>query len=175
MIRISFLLTCIILLGCNQGGTGNTAQVSARLDSLISEIQKNEELEKFFASMDKVAFLKPSDEGFSTIVTSLGTITVSLENVSPYANGSRVTLTLGNVTSATINRLKMKIDWGKTDEKGYTIDVSEKTKKFTAPNPIRPGYWNKVQVILEDIPPTDLGYVRVSDVEIGGINLSSGW
>jgi hypothetical protein len=103
---------------------------------------------------------------------SLGTLTISLVDVKPYANGSKVTLTFGNPLAATIEGLKAKIEWGSVG-----VDGMPDNKKLEIPRRDFQGKvpsWSmtKADVVLEGLPPTTLGFVRVRDVGHQGILLN---
>jgi hypothetical protein len=124
------------------------------------------------SKMPKVAYLTPSDEGYSVLHMDLGALSVSLSDVTAYANGSRVVLVFGNPMSARLNGLKMAIDWGSVDGKGLPINDKQHTKQLTLSVAIRSGAWTRVQVVLEGVPPSELGFVRIREVEHTGISLS---
>ncbi len=111
-----------------------------------------------------VAYLTPGDNGFSIVNAGIGNLTVQLSDVVPYANGSKVVLKFGNPYSASISGLKATLDWGQTGPDGMPINAAETTKDFTFPQTLRAGMWTSVPVILEGVPPSRLGFVRVRNV-----------
>ena len=68
--------------------------------------------------MERVAYWRPGDNGYVAPRFDLGVITVKLDNVQPYASGSKVTLSFGNLSSAQIDGLKGKLDWEVVDKNG---------------------------------------------------------
>src|SRR5258707_15099297 len=78
------------------------ATLKEELDAVKSQQAMND-LNQEFATL---AYLTPGDEGNSVVQTDLGKMTVQLSNVEPYANGSRITLRVGNLTRATENGAK---------------------------------------------------------------------
>jgi hypothetical protein len=101
----------------------------------------------------------------------MGAITVSLDDVQPYANGSKVRLRFGNLTSASLTSAKAKIEWGSVDAKGSPKNEEARSKKLDFIKPLLPGMWNDVEVILDGVPPTDLGFIRVREFSNGSISL----
>ena len=89
-----------------------------------------------------VAYLTPGSEGYQVIESGLGQFTVSLSNVEAYANGSRVTLTFGNLTTATIRDPKVTVEWGTTDSKGIADNQSQRSRSVEFTRELRPGAWN---------------------------------
>jgi hypothetical protein len=115
--------------------------------------------------------LTPGESGFSPISTELGTVTVSLKDITAYANGAKVLLEFGNTTNATMFGLKAKIEWGKVDENRMPIRKSTRSREVNLIESIRPGAWASTKVILDGVPPTDLGLVQVRDLSFSSISL----
>jgi hypothetical protein len=141
----------------------------SRIDSLESDNFDN----KWEKLTDKIALLKPASDGYATIKSEYGVVTVSIENVSAYANGSRVTLRFGNTTSAGLTGVSYTIDWGRVDRKGAPLNDEALSKKLTIKKTLIAGSWNSVQVVLEQTPPTELGWVRIKDFQNNGISLTT--
>ncbi len=184
---IPFLLATILLLGCNSNDRRITEQqkqietLNHRLDSLSAEneslgsklesMKSDQSWKDLLQSFNEIAYLTPGEEGYSIIRTNLGAITVSLKNVQPYANGSRVTLQFGNTLGATIDGLKAKVEWGSVDSKGSPKNETERSKEIAPAKSLAPGTWTNVSVVLDGISPIDLGFVRVKEVHHTGIRL----
>lgn len=141
------------------------------LKASVSQLESNMTLNDIRRNMDDEAYLTPGAEGYSTIQTDLGRMTLSLDNVQPYANGTRVTLRFGNLTSATVNGAKANVEWGSVNERGLPIYGSTKSRQVSFSESLRAGAWTSVQVVLEGVPPTELGFVQVKGVTHTGISL----
>lgn len=177
-LRYLLFITSLLLAGCDM--TANTA-LEKRLDAANAQItslqnnlaayKQNTDLNELVAKFDKVAYLTPGSDGYSPVKFDLGKLTVQLADVKPYANGSKVTLKFGNILSASINGLKTTIDWGRVDAKGTPMNESAKSKEVIFIETLRAGAWTPVSVVLDGIPPNELGFVRVRDITHTGINL----
>lgn len=141
------------------------------LEKTVAEASQQDEWQKVLRGMEGVAYLTPGSQGFAAIKSNLGILTISMENVVAYANGSRITLSVGNPTAASLEGMKAKIEWGKVDNADIAINASVKSKDVQFVESFRPGSWTKTDVILEGIPPADLGFVRVRDIELSSIKL----
>lgn len=184
MLRIFLILaSCSFLAGCGystqqQSQSDELSTIRQELDALKAEmeaVKKNQaehDLDNLIKDFDQVAYLRPGDSGYSTIRYDLGTLTVELADITPYANGSKVRLRFGNPLSSTVNGLKAKIEWGQTDENGSPNNVEAKSKDVTFTESLQSGAWTTVSVVLDGVPPTDLGFVRVRDVTHTGIRLA---
>jgi hypothetical protein len=118
-----------------------------------------------------MAYLTPGSDGYSVVRTDLGPVTVSLIDVQPYANGSRVTLKIGNTTSATINGAKATLEWGNVDAKGLPNNENAKSRDVSFTESLTRGSWTTVRVVLDRVPPAALGFVRVKNILHTGISL----
>lgn len=169
---------CVQLFGCDSAPSEAEADrlaLRADVDALKSEIgtiKGERALEKIWDGIEKIAFLTPGSDGYSAIAFDLGVLTVQLVDVKPYASGSKITLKFGNVLSASVNGLKAKIDWGKVNENGTALNETTKSKEVTFTETLRHGSWTAVSVVLDGIPPNELGFVRVSGLQHTGIQLT---
>jgi len=120
----------------------------------------------------QVITLKPGATGYSMIDSDMGRIAVAIANIEPYANGSRVTLDFGNPSAARLTGVKAKIEWGSNDAKGLPLAATNtQSMTFTAPEPLPPGSWKQFPVDLGGVPPTQLGWVRISTFDSGTVDL----
>ncbi len=171
----NFIAFSLLLAGCNQGVT------NAQLDEqkkIVQELQtKIDKLEaKLFFSdtvkdWDKVAYLTPGADGYSVVKFDLGYLTIALDDIKPYANGSKVTLRFGNTLSSTITGLTATLEWGKVDKNGLPDNETTKSREVKFKESLRSGAWTQANVVLEGVLPTELGYVRVSKLDHTGIVL----
>ncbi len=144
------------------------------LGSELNEVKNNQnslQLDKMIRDFQNVAYLQPGDTGYSVVPFDLGSLTVQLSDVKPYANGSKIELKFGNPLSSSINGLKATVQWGRVDAKGSPDNKSEKSKDFTFTETLRSGAWTTVSVVLDGVPPNELGFVRISAVSHTGISL----
>ena len=170
------VVALFLLASCSSGGNDDPrvavleakvaalqAQVSS-LDPQLAALKRQADLNKMFRDWEGVAYLTPGSTGYAVVGMDLGKLTVSLANVAAYANGSKVTLQFGNLTSATIDGLKATVEWGPTDKDGTPNNVEAKSKEFSPTESLLPGAWNTTEIILEGVPPASLGFVRVREV-----------
>ncbi len=127
---------------------------------------------KIVGDMDGIAFMRPGDEGYSLVRYDLGTLTVAIDDISPYANGSKVTLRFGNPLASAVTGLKAKVEWGMTDEEGKSKADTIRSKDITLTEVLMPGAWTRSTFVLDGLPPSSLGIVRLSNVTHTGVRLS---
>src|ERR1017187_7105635 len=75
------------------------------------------ELNKMVQDWDQIAYLTPGSRGYSPVRTDLGAITISLDDVQPYGNGTKIKLRFGNTTDAILDGVKAKVEYGTVDRK----------------------------------------------------------
>lgn len=166
------MLLASLLLGCSQDS--RVPQLEARIAGLekqLEDIETRLRVQAEIGDWDSIAYLTPGSDGYSVIKMDLGHLTVNLANIAPYANGSKVSLVFGNLTSATIDGLKAKIEWGAVDDKGMPNNKDAKSREVKLVESLSPGAWNKTDVVLEGVAPTSLGFVRVREVGHQSIRL----
>lgn len=167
--------------GCGQ--TTNTAQLEQKVTELESHLKTTQgqvdtlttevATLQMQMALDRMAFLTPGSTGYGTVKMELGYLTVSLADVAPYANGTKATLRIGNLTNATISGLKATLDWGAVDKDGKPNNREAKSREESIVESLPPGAWSRVNVILDGVPPASLGFVRVRDVSHTAIQLRS--
>lgn len=182
MTRIVSAITFVFFMaGCDAPKQGPTWD--PRIDAVVTRIEalektsaaasQQEELRDLVRDLEGIAYLTPGSQGFSAIKSNLGILTISMENVVAYANGSRITLSVGNPMAASLEGMKAKVEWGKVDNANIAIDASVRSKNVQFAESFRSGSWTKTDVILEGILPADLGFVRVRNIELTSIKLAT--
>lgn len=163
--KLKILLTGLIFifpyLGCTP--TANKEDLD-KIDLRISllELQLNPY---------KTAYLTPGTDNYDIIDAGIGRLTISLDNVQPFANGSKVTLKIGNPTSATIDGVEADLEWGTVDKTGIPVNDTAKVKHVTFNEVLRAGAWTNVSCVLENTLPTELGFIRVKELSHSSIKL----
>ena len=89
----------------------------------------------------------------------------------PYATGSKVSLQFGNLTSARIDGLRAKLEWGRVDDSGAARTTRPSPGKSSSPSRRWPGAWTQADLVLAGVPPDELGFVRLKEVDHSGIGL----
>jgi Protein of unknown function (DUF3251) len=178
-IVLSGLVSALLLTACNEDP--RVPALEQRLEARLAELEAankalTEQVEtlKFQVDIlewDQMAFLKPGDAGYSAVKYDLGVVTVKLADVKPYANGSKISLQFGNLTSARIDGLRAKLEWGKVNDKGVPQNDKAKSRDVTFNEALAAGSWTVTELVLEGIPPTELGFVRLKNVGHRGIGL----
>ena len=172
--RTLFAFICFSLAGCTQPSDTRIAPLEERiagLEAKLIKLQQQVEMNQMFKEWEGIAFLTPGATGYSLLKSDLGTLTVSLTNVLPYASGSKVALQFGNLSSAAIDGLKAKVEWGPVDKDGTPRNAEAKSRDVVFNESLTSGGWTTAELVLEGVPPTDLGFVRLREVGHRAIRL----
>lgn len=120
------------------------------------------------------ALLTPGDSTYRTVKTDLGAILVSLSDVQPYANGSQVRIFFGNTTSVNIQAPKAMFRWG-SKPKDQPLDYTKgKSRTILFPREasvLRAGQWTSVVFQLDGVPPSQLDYITVEQIDWASVTL----
>jgi len=169
-IIIVFPVIAILMGACTSDNKiANLEKEIASLKGKVDSLEQARSWDDIIKDIDSIAYLTPGLEGYSIVQTDLGRMTVSLEDVQAYANGSRIKLRIGNLTSATVNGANATIEWGSVNDKGTPIYESTKAREVTFTQSLRPGAWTTISVVLTGVPPVQLGFVRIKKFSHSGL------
>ncbi len=190
-------LTCIALLslvficGCDSSTESKalpaevselklrTEALESKHDTLSIELSgvkaqvEAQSLAEMFRNSEKMVLLTPGGDGYQILPFDMGFITIRIADVKAYANGSKVNLMFGNPQFASINGISFKVDWGSTLENALPNNTTQRTKEFKILESLAAGTWTGTELILEGVPPAQLGFMRVTEFKNTGITLRS--
>ena len=165
------IIALVLISGCgeNKELLSRIKLLEENYESLKSTVEINETIASL--SDNKIAYLKPGDGGYSVIAFDLGKLTISIDNVTQYAGGVKVTFKIGNTLSSSISGLSANLEYGQVDEKGLPKGkVIDKRVKFQ--DELKGGSWNRTTVVLEGLDLKDLGYIRIKNMAHTGVKLT---
>lgn len=110
----------------------------------------------------QTAFLSLTEKGYSVAEMPVGSVLIAVRDVTPYANGVKVKLDVGNPTSATFPGLKLQVAWANAapGTKNYDSNTHQK-KEISISGEIKPGAWNTEEIILAPAKPDQVDYVTI--------------
>jgi hypothetical protein len=190
-----FLITVIFIILFDKSPEPSS-QLSPRVTIIENELKKHsDEISsintsifslKYFPALKSTVTFSPDAEGFQPIETSVGNIYVMLEKIEPYANGHKVTFSVGNPYAADIINVKTKIAYGMpfneflkqfpTEEQYIgkaSYDTWQSSLRVTEKD-IAEGLsarsWNLITFILAPSKPEEVGALRLT-IEATGLSL----
>lgn len=120
------------------------------------------------------ATIDPLQPGFGFINSGMVPLAVSVSDVAPYADGARITLNIGNPSTATIPDARVIIKYGQRQAalqkdtplaarlKSYNDwNTQLRTKETPLTEGLAPGTWNEIAIALPGIKPDALGYLDI--------------
>jgi len=118
-------------------------------------------------------YIDVNSKNYSVVKSDVGTFLVSCQGAEPYLEGYKLHLHIGNPTAMTVNNPTINIEWGREMPKwdSSTKDYSKicndwkqslKTTSITLTDPLKPGAWNAVDVILAPAKAEDLEHLVIT-------------
>ena len=140
--------------------------------TLLKEQLGNLRIDMMLRDLDGVAVIRPADTGnYKLIRHDLGFMTISLEDVVAYASGTKIVISLGNPLMAKLTRVTMSLEYVAKGDDGKAMHDAAVTKSHSV-DKLPEGTFTKTVIVLEEVKPDRFAYMRVKDIEIGGIVLS---
>ena len=150
---------------------GLSCMITSHLDEKVYSsinfwVEKQWKLEEMISPIQTPVNLKFSSNNFASVYTSPGAFPISVEGISQYGTGSRISLNIGNIYFATISSFSIKVQTkGKDTDKQITT-----VKSFS--NPLQPGSWNLVTVDIPEFAPNQLKDSFSLSLDVDQISLS---
>ena len=194
-ISVAIFLNCA-LTGCNIDDFTGVTEVKREIIELKSEVQKLRaelkttqgaiegaddsisdlqsdiiSLKTKAAKYSEAIFDPAAEEAFQRLDTSVGSFLVIVRDVSQKADGVKVSLLVGNITSAQVSNAVFKIEWGEREpnlgDDGFFDKYAQWLKTIQSvehkiSSDLHPGRWNKTQLALPGIQLEKFGYLKLS-------------
>ena len=134
-------------------------------------------------TMNETIVLDSSTKGYNRIDTEYGYFLISLEEIKPYLDGYKLILDIGNPSTILFKGFKLNAKWGKAYNKSDWIDGKDnenlspygryskslKVKSESFTKELKPGYWNRAELIISPAKANELGYLELS-METGAVS-----
>lgn len=163
--------------GAPQDAASRLQQLVTKLERDVASLQaKVKELEDGLGSVqselwslegekrDTIA-LDVSSRAHQRLDTDFGSFLVSIEDVSPYLNGQRLKLNVGNLSYVTYRGFTITAAWGKKFTAGMKFAdwrPSRQEKEISFTDTLLPGRWNRVDLFLVPASAEQLGFVNIT-------------
>jgi hypothetical protein len=162
---ITLLLFCTVVSACNKETKSEEKQPPVSSNSELTK-QMNELRGELSVVSARVTALESGDatvsaeeEGYDVAKTKFGPFTVSTRGATPYLDGYKIKLRIGNLTNANFNGAKLNVGWGLPYSQNVNINTwskSQKTKTFDLTNVIRSGSFTDMEVALTPAKPDEI-------------------
>jgi hypothetical protein len=153
-IAVVMLLIVLFTLGCGpkQGSNVPAAPAPEKKETLQEKVDRLEseliDLQVTIMRMsgDGWTEVNTANKGYDAIQTKFGTFLVSCNNITPYLDGYKVHVGIGNLTTANFNGATISFSWKKHKH--------QKEVSFT--NVFSPGVWTTVELEMTPAQPEDI-------------------
>lgn len=105
------------------------------------------------------ATVSTEEEGFDVARTKFGPLTVSARGATPYLDGYKVKIRIGNLANANFNGAKLKLGWGPPWDSQKDLEEwskAQKTKEMSLTTKLASGSFTDVDVVLTPARPEDI-------------------
>lgn len=145
----------------------------ASLEKKVADLEAKLKFDEFLIeqkqSRTEAVQLDPSSREFERIDSDSASFLVMVEDATPYLDGYRLMLKVGNPSNADFLNVKVKIRWSKPFEwKNYSDSAyaawqkAIHEKEVTINERIRGGAWNRVSIDLTPCKADELGFLEAS-------------
>lgn len=111
-----------------------------------------------------------STKEYQRVDTSTGIFLISFEDARPCLDGYKLILNIGNPSLVIYKGFTLTVKWGKKfndklPRQGKEYDEWEKSlqeKEMSFTEELKPGYWNRIELIISPAKLEQLGYLELS-------------
>lgn len=169
------------LTACNQGldaaAQADLAELRLEVDRLSAENKSLDERLTALRSdvavqganrrIEREAWIPINGSGYALLQTSHGPLAMSITDVKPYANGSRLILQIGNLSPAAFSEVKFTVQYGPSAEDAEYLDMEKgKTMEWSVSNSIPGARWSLHTLTLEGVKPDELDHLWITHGEV---------
>jgi hypothetical protein len=118
-----------------------------------------------------------TSKGFQRLDTDLGSFLVAIDGLTPYLNGHKLNLDIGNPSLSEFNGFILKVQWGKAFNPNGKVTYADwkeslKSKEVRFTEHLKPGHWNKIDLALAPAKLDQLEYIEI-EMEVNHVLLTS--
>ncbi len=121
--------------------------------------------------------LNAASKGFQRLDTELGPLLVSIESITPYRDGHKLRLNIGNPWMCKFAGFTLKAKWGeafkakgKATYADWKKSLKSKEEKFT--EILEPGHWNETDIVLDPSKREQLEHIEI-EIAVDEVRLIS--
>jgi len=113
------------------------------------------------------AWLLPATHTAVVLQSQAGDLRLSLGSLQSDADGTRVMLHIHAVSDKPLPALSAQVEWGEADSAtGKPLEASSQSQTLHLTDALLPGRDAAVSLSLKNVPPEQLGYVRIHDIQL---------
>lgn len=167
------LLSAALLNGCaappsasTRALHGEVGQLNQQVSQLTRQASALEQQNQLNSHSTQGAWLLPAANTRVELQSLAGPLMLSLTRIEAEASGTRALLTLRAAGDRPLQSLRMQVEWGELDAAtGKPLSAGALSQIIEVRNALLPKSEQPVPLRLSGLPPEQLGYVRIHDVE----------
>jgi len=180
---MALFISGVLVAGCNQGSSTPSTNNSQSNVAFASASETGEELKKLRSDLFGLelrlsalesgdATVSTEEEGYDVAKTKFGPLTVSTRGATPYLDGFKVKLRIGNLTNAHFNGAKLNVGWGPPlIEKNFAEWIkNQKKKKIDLTTRFLSGAFTDIEIALTPAKAEDIKSITVG-IELNQLSL----
>ena len=168
--KVCLLTALILLAGCAQNRevpnlrtqVGEPSQKVTTLTEQATALERQKQLNQGSTSG---VYLLPAANTPARLQSTVGELSVTLDRVKSEANGSQAVLHIRALSGETLPAFKAMVEWGRLDEHGQLQNADALSQPIQNNDSLLPRTAQSFELRFSDVPPEQLGYVRLHSVE----------
>ncbi|QGU88690.1 DUF3251 domain-containing protein [Erwinia sorbitola] len=142
-------------------------KLTQQMRQLTSQAAALEQQGNLNSGSTQGAWLLPAAKTGVILKSQAGELKLSLSNVQPEANGTRAILHIRASGNAPLPAFTAQVEWGELDSTtSKPLTVNSQVQQIEVPATLLAKSEATVSLRLSNLPPEQLGYVRVHDVVV---------
>ncbi|MGO9018384.1 MAG: hypothetical protein ACLQVJ_08545 [Syntrophobacteraceae bacterium] len=153
----------------------NLFDLQSQHDKEIIDLQSKYNWMDVQMNVNKSIILNATSKGFQKLDTDLGCFLVSVQGITPYLNGHKLNLNIGNPSTSEFAGFTLKTKWGEAFNPKGNVTYADwkkslKSKEETFTEHLKAGHWNKIDLVLAPAKPEHLEYIEI-EMEVNQVML----
>jgi hypothetical protein len=120
---------------------------------------------------DTALVLVPGEDHYHLARLDIGALAISLDTIVPAGAGVAVRLVIGNTLAAGLEDLSATLQWGPLEPDGVPQLAAERTREVPIASVLHGGRWTSATITLADIPPNEVRFIRLANLDYTGLIL----
>ena len=147
-------------------------ELKATIDEQARSIRLLKFTQQQLKRRNATATFDTTSEGFQQVDSDISPFLISIHDVKPYGDGTRLTIRIGNVAAADFSGVSLNLQYGRKapESEDGSLDFEELAKPYYATKDkehkvlerIKASSWNPTTVTLPGVKPDELGYITIA-------------
>lgn len=155
-------LTLALLAGCDPVRT----PIQGGADGEAGELPLSNRMEQLELLNPTSADFLVGDRRFRVIRLALAALPITLTQVVPTDAGAVVTLSIGNLTSGTMEGLSGTVYWGPLSADSQPQVIPSQSREVEVASQLKPGRWTTATFRLDGVEAASIQFLRLENVEL---------